>query len=113
MPTRYSRTLIRILVAAFLLLRGSDANPRARIPVHRHRSSHPGISAANHSALLAATPVPNPKDAAAAPSPLLASAASVLDGRVPSEAPPTRDCGSACSHERTAGQAARPPPFQA
>ena len=113
MPTRSSRVLIRLLVAAFLSLLGSDANGRARISVHRHHSSHPGIGAANHSALLAATLVPNPKHVDTARPQLLASEASLHDRRVQSAPAPTRDSVSLCSYERTTDQAARPPPFQA
>jgi len=102
---------MRLLTAAFLLLLGSDANGRARISVHRHHSSHPGIATANHSALLAATPVG--KDVDTAPPQLLASEASLHDCRVQSGPAPTRDSLSLCSYERTTGQAARPPPFQA
>ena len=103
----------RLLVAALLLLLGSDANGRARIPVHKHHSSHPSIGAATHSALLVGTTiVPNSKEAATAPSQLLASEATLHDSRVQSTPAPTRDCVSLCPHERTTSQAARPPPFQ-
>ena len=112
-PSAAGRTLMSLLVAAFLLLLGSDANGRTRIAVHRHHSSHPGIGAANHGALLAATPVPNPRDADTAPPPLLASDESLSDRRVHFAPAPARDSVSLCSYERTPGQAARPPPLQA
>jgi len=102
---------MRLLTAAFLLLLVSDTNGRASISVHRHRSSHPGIATANHSALLATTPVR--KDVDTAPPPLLAFAPSLHDGRVQSAPAPTRDSSSLCSCERTTGRDARPPPFQA
>jgi hypothetical protein len=111
MSTAPSRTLMRLLIAVFLLLLRSDTNVRARVSVHRHHSSHPGIGAANQSALLAATPVGKDVDTAAPQ--LLASEASLHDRRVQSAPAPTRDSLSLCSYERTTGQAARPPPFQA
>lgn len=104
---------MRLLVAAFLLLLGSDANGRTRIPVHRHRSSHPSIGAANHSALLAGTLVPDPKDVDPSQLQLVASEASLPDCRDESAPAPTRDSVSLCSYERTTSQAARPPPLQA
>ena len=104
---------MRLLVTAFLLLLGSEANGRARIAVHRHTSSHPCIGAANHSALLAATLVPSPTDVDTARPQLLAFEASLHDRRVQSAPAPTRDSVSLCSYERTTGQAARPPPFPA
>ena len=106
-----SRALMRLLTAAFLLLLGSATNGRARISVHRHRSSHPGIAAANQSALLATTP--EWKNVDTARPQLLASEASLQHRRVQSSPAPTRDAVSFCSCERTTGQAARPPPFQA
>jgi len=106
-----SRALMRLLTAAFLLLLASDTNGRARISVHSPHSSHPGIATANHSALLATTPVR--KDVDTAPPPLLASEASLHDGQVQSAPGPTRDSSSLCLFEHTTGQAARPPPFQA
>jgi hypothetical protein len=111
MSTSSSRALMRLLTAALLLLLGSDANGRARVSVHRRHSSHPAIATANHSALLAATP--ERKDVDTAPPQLLASEASLHDRRVQSAPAPTRDALSLCSCERTTGQAARPPPFQA
>ena len=111
MSTASSRALMRLLTAAFLLLLGSDTHGRAGISVHRHHSSHPGIATANHSALLATTPVR--KDVDTAPPPLLASEASLHDGQVQSAPAPTRAALSLCSYERTTDQAARPPPFQA
>jgi hypothetical protein len=110
MPTRSSRALMRLLIAAFLLLLGSDANGRASISLRRHHSSHPSIAAADHGALLAATSVR--KDVHTAQPQLLASEASLDDGRVQSAPAPTRDSASLCSYERTTAQAARPPPFQ-
>jgi hypothetical protein len=105
---------MRLLTVAFLLLLPSDTIGRAGISVHRH-SSHPGIGAANHSALLPATPetTSERKDVDTAPPQLLASEASLHDPRVQSVPAPTCDFVSLCSYERTTGQAARPPPFQA
>jgi hypothetical protein len=102
------RLLMRLLIVALLLLLRSDTLGRARISAHRH---HPGIGAANHSALLAATPERHDVDTA--PLQLLASDASVHDRRAQCAPAPTRDSVSVCSYERTTGQAARPPPFQA
>ena len=112
MPTSSSRNLMRLLVAAFLLFLGSGTNGSTRISVHRHPSSHPGIGAANHSALLPARYVANPKGADTALPQLLASEASPHDRRAQSAPKPTRDCLSLCSYERTPAEAARPPPFQ-
>ena len=111
MSTASSRILMRLLTVAFLLLLRSDTIGRAGISVHRHHSSHPGIAAANHSALLATTP--ERKDVDTARPQLLASEASLHDRRVQSAPAPTRDSSSSCSYEHTTGQAARPPPFQA
>ena len=102
---------MRLLAAVFLLLLASDSNARAGVSAHRHHSSHPGIATASHSALLASAPLP--KDVDAAPPQGLASEASLHDRRVQSAPAPTRDPLSLCSYERTTGQAARPPPFQA
>ena len=102
---------MRLLTAAFLLLLRSDTLGRAGISVHRHHSSRPGIATADHRALLASTP--EPKHVDTAPPQLLASEASVHDGRVQSAPAPTRDSLSLCSYECTTSQAARPPPFQA
>ena len=115
MSTASSRVLMRLLTAAFLLLLGSDTLGRAAISAHRHHSSHPGIAAANQSALLASTAqsIPERKDVDTAPPQLLASEASFRDGQVKSAPAPTCDSLSSCSYERTTGQAARPPPFQA
>jgi hypothetical protein len=114
MPTASSRTLMRLVTVALLLFLRSDTNGRAGISVHRHHSSHPAIGVASQGALLAATY--EGKGVATtntAPPQLLASAASVYDRRVQSAPAPTRDSASLCSYERTACQAARPPPFQA
>ena len=105
------RAVMRSLTAAFLLLLGSATNGRARISVHRHHSSHPAIATANHSALPATTL--ERKNVDTARPQLLASEASLHDRRVQSAPAPTRDSLSLCSYERTTGQAARPPPFQA
>ena len=102
---------MRLLIAAFLLLLGSDTLGRADTSAHRRHSSHPAIATANHSALLAAAP--ERKDVDTAPPQLLASEASLHDRRVQSAPAPTRDAFSLCSCERTTGQAARPPPFHA
>ena len=115
MSTASSRILMRLLTVAFLLLLPSDTIGRAGISVHRHHSSHPGISAANHSALLPPPPetTPERKDVDTVRPQLLASEASLHDRRVQSAPAPTRDSVSLCSYERTTDQAARPPPFQA
>jgi len=102
---------MRLLTVAFLLLLGSDAKGRASISVHRHHSSHPGIGAASLGELLAATP--ERKNVDTARPQLLAFEASLHDSRVQSAPAPARDSLSLCSYERTTGQAARPPPFQA
>jgi hypothetical protein len=102
---------MRLLTAAFLLLLRSDTSGHAAISVHGHHSSHPGIAAANHSALLAATP--ERKNVDTARPQLLASEASLQRRQVQPTPAPTRDPLSVCSYERTTGQAARPPPFQA
>jgi hypothetical protein len=112
MSTASSRVLMRLLTAAFLLLLRSDTIGHADISVHRHHRSHPSIATANHSALLAAA-TPEWKNIVTAPLQLLASEASLHDHRVQSAPAPIRDCLSVCSYERTTGQAARPPPFQA
>ena len=112
MSTASSRILMRLFTVAFLLLLPSDTIGRAGISVHRRHSSHPGIAAANHSALLPTTP--ERKDVDTARPQLLPSEASLHDRRVQSApATPTRDSVSLCSYERTTDQAARPPPFQA
>jgi hypothetical protein len=111
MSTASSRGLMRLLTAAFLLLLGSRTLGRADISAHRHQSSQPAIATADHSALLASTP--ELKHVDTAPPQLLASEASVDDRRAQSAPAPTRDSVSLCSYERTTGQAARPPPFQA
>ena len=114
MSTVPLRALMRLLTAAFLLLLPSNTIGRAGSSEHRHHGAHPGIAAANHSALLPTTPetIPERKDVDTAPQ-LLASEASLHDARVQSALAPTRDFSSWCSCERTTGQAARPPPFQA
>ena len=93
MSTPSSRTLMRLLTVAFLLLLRSDTIGRASTLAHRPHSSHPGIAAANHSALLAATPETTPErtDVDAARPQLLASEAGLYDGRVQSAPAPTRD----------------------
>ena len=111
MSTAASRALMRLLIAAFLLLLRSDTLGSAGSSAERHHSSHPGIATASHSALLAATPERNCVDTARLL--LLASEASAHDGRVQSAPAPTRNPVSLCSYERTTGQVARPPPFQA
>ena len=115
MSTASSRTLMRLLTVAFLLLLRSDTIGRAGISAHRHHSSYPGIAAANHSALLptSSETTPERKDVDIAPPQLLASEASLHDRQVQSAPAPTRDSVSLCSCERTTGQAARPPPFHA
>jgi hypothetical protein len=110
MSTVPLRALMRLLTAAFLLLLGSATDGRARVSVHRHHSSDRAIATANLSVALPTTAVG--KDVDTAPL-LLASEASLHDARVQSALAPTRDFSSWCSCERTTGQAARPPPFQA
>jgi hypothetical protein len=105
------RALIRSLTAAFLLLLGSATNGRAHIAAHRHHSPQPSVAAANPGALLAAAPQWKHVDTAHAQ--FLASKASLRRRRVQSAPAPTRDSVPVCSCERTTGQAARPPPFQA
>ena len=112
MSTASARALIRLLTAAFLLLLGSDTIGRAHTSVHRHQSSHPVVTAANHGALLAAA-APEWKNVDTVRTPQLASEASLHDRRVDSAPAPIRDFTSLCSYERTTDQAARPPPFQA
>lgn len=111
MSTPSARGLIRILATAFVLLLGSGTNGRARVSVHRHRSSHRVVAAANVSAALPTTFVR--KDVDTAPQALLASEAGQHDRRVQSAPAPIGESSSLCSCERTTGQAARPPPFQA
>ena len=111
MSTAPFRALMHMLTAAFLLLLGSATDGRARVSVHRHHSSDRAIATANLSVALPATPVG--KDVDTAPPPLLASEASLHDVRVLSAPATTRDFSSLCSCDRTTGQAARPPPFQA
>ena len=106
-----SRALMRLLIAAFLFLLPNNTKECASISVQRHHSSHPGIAAADHSALHETTPVH--KDVDNAQPQLLACEASVHDRRVQSAPAPTRDSFSLCSYEHTPGQAARPPPLQA
>jgi hypothetical protein len=113
MSTALYRTVMRLLIAAFLLLLPSDTIGRAGISLHRHHRSHPGIGAANHSALLPATrETVERKDVDASQPQLLASEASVHDCRAQSAPAATRDLLTLCSYEHTTGQAARPPPFQ-
>lgn len=102
---------MRLLGAVFLLLLGSDTNGRASISLHRHHSSRPTVAAANHSALLAATPVRKHVDTARPL--LLASQASLHDRRIQLAPAPTRAFLSLCSNEHTPDRAARPPPSQA
>jgi hypothetical protein len=106
---------MRLLTVAFLLLLPSDTIGHAGTSVHRCHSSHPGIAAANHGALLPTTTATTleRKDVDTARSHLLASEASLHDRRVQCATAPTRDSVSLCSYERTTDQAARPPPFQA
>ena len=105
-----SRALMRLLIAAFLLLLRSDTLGGADSSADRHHSSHPGVATAHHGALLASTL--EWKDVDTARPQLLSFEASLHDGRVQSAPAPTRDSVSLCSYERTTGQAARPPPFQ-
>jgi hypothetical protein len=111
MSTAFSRALMRLLTAAFLLLLSSDTNARVRVPLHRHHSSPSTIAGANVGALLAAPPQRHHVDTA--PLQLLASEASRHDRRAESAPAPTRDASSLRSYERTTTEAARPPPFQA
>ena len=93
MSTASSRILMRLFTVALLLLLRSDTIGRAGISVHRHHSSHPGIAAANHSALLPTTPETTlgRKNVDTARPQLLASEASLHDRRVESAPAPTRD----------------------
>ena len=102
---------MRLLIAAFLLLLRSDTLGRAGSSADRHHSSHPSVATAHHGALLASTL--EWKDVVTARPQLLASEASLCDRRVQSAPAPTRNSLSLCSYERTTGQIARPPPFQA
>ena len=102
---------MRLLIAAFLLLLRSDTLGRADGSADRHHSSRPGVTTAHHSALLA--PTLEWKDVDTARPQLVASEASVHDGRVQSAPAPTRDALSVRSYERTTAQSARPPPFHA
>jgi hypothetical protein len=111
MSTASSRILMRLLTVAFLLLLRSGTLGRADVSVHKHHDSHQGIATANHGVLLASTPAQ--KDVDTARPQLLASEASMCDRRVQSAPAPTRNSLSLCSYERTTGQVARPPPFQA
>lgn len=106
---------MRLLTVAFLLLLPSNTIGRAGTSVDRRHSSHPGIAAANHSALLPTPPETTleRKDVDTARPQLLASEASLHDRRVQSAPAPTRDPVSLCSYKCTTDQAARPPPFQA
>jgi hypothetical protein len=115
MSTASSRILMRLLTVALLLLLPSDTVERAGTSVHSRPGSHPGIAAADHSALLPTTPqaTPERKDVDTARPQLLAAEASLQDRRAQSAPAPTRDSVTLCSYERTTDQAARPPPFQA
>ena len=103
---------MRLLAGAFLLLLGNATDGRARVSVHSQHDSRAALAAASPGGLLAATPVVA-KDVDTALPPLLASDASLPDSQVQSAPAPTRASVSLCSCERTTGQAARPPPFQA
>ncbi|HYC50106.1 MAG TPA: hypothetical protein VEB19_03255 [Gemmatimonadaceae bacterium] len=106
---------MRLFTVAFLLLIPSATIGRTGVSVQKGERSHPGIAAANHSVLLPATPetMPERKDVDTARPQPLASEARLHDRRSQSAPAPTRDIVSLCSYERTADQAARPPPFQA
>ena len=110
MSTAFSPALMRLLAVALLLLFRSDTAGRAHVPEPGQHSSHSSIAAANHAALLAASPVRHVVDTAPL---LLASDATVLDCRVQPTPAPSRDSSSLCSYERATSQSARPPPFQA
>jgi hypothetical protein len=113
MSTASLRALMRQLTVAFLLLLGSATDGRVRIVARRHHGSHPAVAAASHGALLASAParlVGNDVDTA--PAPVLAAEASRHDRRVHAAPAPTHDASSLRADERTAGQAARPPPVQ-
>lgn len=102
---------MRLLSVVFLLLLGNATDGRARTSVQPEHSSRRVVAAANDSALLAATVVDRDVDTALAP--LLASEANLHEGVAHSAPAPARESDSLCSRERTTGQAARPPPFQA
>src|ERR1043166_2876339 len=113
MSTDSTRALIRLLVAAFLLLPANGGGGRAHVREHRQGGSHPNAVTAQFSAALAAQPLRPPVDAGQPqPQLLLASEASLRVGRSPAAPAPTRIQSSICSCERTTGQAARPPPSQ-
>jgi hypothetical protein len=111
MSTPSARALLRLFSMAFVLLLGSGTNGRARVSVHTHRSSRQIMAAANVRAALPTSHVQ--KDVETTPPTLLASEASPPDGHVQPTPAPAREFSSLCSCERTTGQAARPPPFQA
>src|SRR5215831_16427372 len=110
MSTVASRTLIRVLAAAFLLLLGNGKNGAVRVVAHRDAGTTRGIATANLSAAPSTTSVR--KDVETAQALLLASDANLRDSRLQPATAPTRIRESLCSCERTTGQAARPPPFQ-
>jgi hypothetical protein len=113
MSTASLRALMRQLTVAFLLLLGRATDGRVGIVARRHHGSAPAVAAASHGALLAAAPVRSVgNDVDTAPAPVLAAEASRLDRRVHSAPAPTHDASSLRAGERTAGQAARPPPVQ-
>lgn len=111
MPTAAALTLIRLLAAAFLLVLGSGKNERAHIPEHSDSSTTRGIATANLGVALATTPVQ--KDVDTAQPQLLPSEANLRERPLQSAPAPTRVYLWSGSCERTTGQAARPPPFQA
>ena len=96
LATRCSRALMRLLIAALLLLLGSYTLGRVGVSAHRYHSSHPAIAAADYGALLASTAERTHVDTA--PAQLLASEAIEHDDRVQSASAPTRDFLSLCSY---------------
>jgi hypothetical protein len=111
MPTASSLNLIRLLAATFLLLLGSGGHGRARIRDGRDGSTTQVVATANLRVALATTSAWN--DVVAAQPQLSASEANLHASRIQSAPAPTRIRQYLCSCERTTGQAARPPPFQA
>jgi hypothetical protein len=111
MPTDSSRVLMRLIVAAFLLLLGSGEHGRAHTGERTGGSTTRAIATANLSAARATHSVRNEIDTAQPQ--LLASEPSPYDSRIQSAPAPTRIQQCLYSCERTTGQAARPPPFQA
>ena len=109
MPRTRSETRAAIAAA------GDESSPAEMKPLRTARSilaSFHGTTCPERRISWGET-TPERKDVDTARPQLLASEASLHDRRVQSAPAPTRDSLSLCSYERTTGQAARPPPFQA